>query len=172
MQHSFRLAIFIILLGGLVGCIRGEVNSKPETTTTVILIRHAERDNFFLLTSQGRERAEALIEAVSGKGIKAIYSPNLERCLDTVTPLANHLGIDITLTPIIRKETVDTIVQEILSKHRGQVVLLVGNGSGNLRSLHQRLGGTGDGPYPYGDLYIYTIPAQGSVEVIKSRYGS
>jgi hypothetical protein len=105
-------------------------------------------------------------------GITAIYSPNLERNLDTVAPLANHLGIDITLIPRISKPVVDKVVREILTKHKGEVVLLVGNGSGNLRSLHHRLGGTGEGPYQYGDLYIYTTPDQGPFKVIKSRYGS
>ena len=94
-------------------------------------------------------------------GITAIYSPDLEHNLDTVTPLARHLGIEITLTPRISKPMVDKIVREILTKHTGEVVLLVGNGSGNLRSLHRRLGGTREGLYQYGDLYIYTIPDQG-----------
>jgi hypothetical protein len=166
------LAIIFLLLGCSVGYAGSKVDSKPGTTTTIILIRHAERDNFFNITAQGRERAKALVDAVSDMGIKAIYSPDLERNLDTVTPLANHLGIDITLTPRISKPMVNKIVREILTKHTGEVVLLVGNGSGNLRSLHQRLGGTGEGPYQYGDLYIYTIPDQGPVIVVKSRFGS
>ena len=175
MQQENRLLIlaFIFLLVGCsVGCAGSKVPSKPGTTTTVILIRHAERDNFFILTAQGRERAKALVDTVSDMGITAIYSPDLERNLDTVTPLANHLGIDITLTPRISHPMVDKIVSKILTKHVGEVVLLVGNGSGNLRSLHNRLGGTGDGPYQYGDLYIYSIPEQGPVKVIKARYGS
>jgi hypothetical protein len=171
-SRLFILAIIILLLGCLVGFTGSKGHTELGTTTTVILIRHAERDNFFILTAQGRKRAKALVEAVSDMGITAIYSPNLERNLDTVTPLANHLGIDITLTPKISKPTVDKIVGEILAKHTGEVVLLVGNGSGNLRSLHHRLGGTGEGPYQYGDLYIYTIPDQGPIKVIKSRYGS
>jgi hypothetical protein len=175
MQHENRfliLAITFLLLGCSVGYAESKVPSKPETTTTIILIRHAERDNFFNITAQGRERAKALVDAVSDMGITAIYSPDLERNLDTVTHLANHLGIDITLTPRISKPMVDKIVSEILTKHTGKVVLLVGNGSGNLRSLHHRLGGTGDGPYQYGDLYVYSIPDQGPVKVIKARYGS
>ena len=79
-----------------------------------------ERDNFFILTAQGHEHAKALVDAVGHMGITAIYSPNLERCLDTVGPLASHLGIDITLTPKISKTTVDEIVSEILAKHTGQ----------------------------------------------------
>ena len=166
------LAVIILLLGFLVGFIGSKGHGQPATITTVILIRHAERDNFFILTPQGHKRAKALVDAVSDMGITAIYSPNLERNLDTVTPLANHLGIDITLTPRISKPMVDKIVREILNKHTGEVVLLVGNGSGNLRSLHHRLGGTGEGPYQYGEMYIYTIPEQGPVKVIRSRYGS
>jgi len=175
MQQENRLlilAIIFLLLGCSVGYTGSKVHSKPETTTTVILIRHAERDNFFNITAQGRERAKALVDAVKDMGITAIYSPNLERNLDTVTPLANHLGIDITLTPRISKPIVDKIVREILANHMGEVVLLVGNGSGNLRTLHHRLGGTGDGPYQYGDLFIYTIPDHGPVKITKSRYGS
>ena len=131
MQQENRLlilAIIFLLLGSSVGYTGSKVHSKPETTTTVILIRHAERDNFFNITAQGRERAKALVDAVSDMGITAIYSPDLERNLDTVTPLANHLGIDIILTPRISKPMVDKIVREILNKHTGEVVLLVGNG--------------------------------------------
>lgn len=163
-------AIIIVLLACLTGCMAPAVNSKSGATTTVILIRHAERDNFFVLTDRGREHAKALVNAVGGMEITAIYSPDLERCLDTVAPLAKHLALDITLIPRISKETADKIVAKMLAEHAGEVVLLVGNGSGNLRSLHQRLGGTGDGPYPYGDLYIYTIPDQGPVKVVKTRY--
>ena len=167
-----RMVIMFLLFACSVGHAGSNGPPKSEAITTVILIRHAERDNFFEITAQGRERAKALIDAVSNTRITAIYSPDLERNLDTVRPLARHLGIEITLTPRIAKQTIDKIVSKILAKHTGEVVLLVGNGSGNLRSLHHRLGGTGEGPYQYGDLYIYTIPEQGPVIVLKSRYGS
>ena len=36
--------------------------AESETTTTIILIRHAERDNFFILTTQGHVRAKALVD--------------------------------------------------------------------------------------------------------------
>ena len=168
----FIISIIIFLLSCLVGCIGSAVAANSGAATTVILIRHAERDNFFILTAQGHERAKALVDAVGDMGIAAIYSPNLERNLDTAKPLSHHLGVDITLIPRISKKTVDKIVSEILTMHPGEVVLLVGNGSGNLRSLHHRLGGTGEGPYQYGDLFIYTIPVQGPVKVIKSKFGS
>ena len=119
MQHHrfLKIKIIILLIVLSVSCMGSEVNVKPETATTVILIRHAERDNFFVLTEEGRKRAKALIDAVGDMGISAIYSPNLERDLDTVKPLANHLGIEITLTERISKTNIDKIVGKILEKN-------------------------------------------------------
>jgi hypothetical protein len=162
--------IFLIVFS--IGYIASFADDRYGKSTTVILIRHAERDDFFIITPQGHERAKALVKAVGDMGIAAIYSPDLERNLDTVRPLSKHLGIDITLIPRISKLTVDGIVSQVLTRHPGEVVLLVGNGAGNLRALHRRLGGTGDGPYAYGDLFIYKIPFKGPVNIVKTRYGS
>jgi len=171
LNRLYLLPIIIVFLGCSAGGIGSTIDSKSGTTTTVILIRHAERDNFFALTARGHERAQALVSAAGDMGITAIYSPDIERDLDTVKPLADHLGVNITLTPRLSKPMIDQLVNEILTEHSGEVVLLVGNGSGNLRALHHRLGGSGEGPYPYGQLFIYTIPHQGPVKVVKSRYG-
>jgi len=175
MQHlnrAFIFAVVILFCSFAAGCMGSENQSKAVTATTVILIRHAERDNFFAITDAGRKRAQALVAAVHDMGITAIYSPDLERNLDTVKPLADHLKIAITLTPRISVPMIDKILTDLLTKHKGEVVLLVGNGSGNLRALHQRLGGTGDGPYQYGDMFIYTVHDHGPMTVTKSRYGS
>ena len=170
-KRLFLLPVIFMFLGCSTGGIGSAIDAKSGTKTTVILIRHAERDNFFSLTARGRKRAQALVSAVGDMGITAIYSPDIERDLDTVKPLADHLGVNITLTPRLTKPMIDQLVMEILTEHRGEVVLLVGNGSGNLRALHHRLGGSGEGPYPYGQLFIYTMPHQGPVKVVKSRYG-
>ena len=169
--RSIACSIFLILLLNGVGYTDSEETPASGDATTIVLIRHAERDNFFNITKQGRERAEALVAAVKDLEITAIYSPDLGRNLDTVRPLANHLKIDITFVPRITKSTLDQLVNQLNTTHAGEVVLLVGNGSGNLRSLHHRLGGQGDGPDQYGELFIYTIPDRGPVTVVKSRYG-
>jgi len=162
----------VLLLAVYLVCDFGyTADGESVKTTTIILIRHVERDNFFIVTARGHERARALARAVGDMGISAIYSPDLARNLDTVKPLSQHLGVDITLIPRISDKTTDGIVSQLLAKHAGEVVLMVGNGSGNLRALHQRLGGIGEGPYAYGDLFIYKIPDQGPVTVVKSRFG-
>ena len=62
----------------------------------------------------------------------------------------------------------------IVGLHISQLVLINNLIDRNihLRTLHQRLGGKGDGPYQYGDLYIYDLSDDGSVSVTKSRFGS
>ena len=170
--RPFTLLIAVSLFGTLLGCAAVEVHSKSGTTTTVILIRHADRDaDSDDLNAKGRERAKALVDAVSDMGITAIYSPNVERNLDTARPLASRLGIEITRTPAVSVFAASSIAKEILEKHAGGVVLWVGNASGNLQAVYHFLGGTGKGPVEYGDLHILTIPDNGPVRVVKKRYG-
>jgi hypothetical protein len=57
------------------------------------------------------------------------------------------------------------------------MVLWVGNKSpvgiwgGNLKEIYLRLGGTGDPPAKYDDLFVITVPDQGTVQVEKTTYG-
>ena len=126
-MHKKLLAIVMVTLllaFILTGC-GAVLHSKSGTTTTVILIRHAEKTEAGTLSPQGLARAQALVEAVGDMAIEVIYSPNLRRNLDTVEPLADHLGIEITLTPKVSLPMVDKICKEILNTHAGKTVLWV-----------------------------------------------
>jgi hypothetical protein len=161
----------VLLLAISSGCALTQVHSPPGTTTTVILIRHADREASDQLNELGRQRARILVEEVKDMGITAIYSPDLARNLDTARPLAETLGIEITLTPAVSLLAGSQIVDEIMAKHAGKTVLWVGNASGNLQYIYSRLGGRGVGPLEYGDLYILRIPDRGPTDVIKRRFG-
>jgi hypothetical protein len=173
-RQVFRLlAVLLVaaLMGVQPGCAIGQLHSKPGTTTTVILLRHAERD-FAAdeLNAEGRERAQALVAAVGGMGVTAIYSPDLKRNLDTVRPLAAKLGIEITVKQGLSVFTAKDVVEEMLSKHGGGIVVYVGNVSGNLQMVYRFLGGTDTGPEEYGDLFVVTVPDQGRATVDKRRF--
>jgi broad specificity phosphatase PhoE len=148
------------------------------------MVRHAERakeHGASALTPGGRQRAQALVAAIGDKEITAIYSPDRGRNRETVQPLATHLGVPITLIPEARlsstRQFADEFVREVLSKHAGGVVVWVGNKSpvgiwgGNLKEIYLRLGGTGDPPANYDDLYVITVPDQGAVSIKKTTYG-
>ncbi|MCK4951629.1 MAG: histidine phosphatase family protein [Gammaproteobacteria bacterium] len=167
LNRLIALCIAIAISGVLVSC-TARVHSKPGTETTIILTRHAERTIITkILTDRGRARAKELVKTVGDMKITAIYSPDLVRNLDTVRPLAKHLGIDITV--VSSKPEVDEIVETMLTRHAGEIVLWVGN-TANLSGIYYALGGEGEAPDNFGDLFILKIKDQGFPEVIKKKY--
>lgn len=143
--------------------------SPENTSTTVVLVRHAERSMITEeLTDAGRERAAALPAAVADLNIVAIYSPDLSRNLDTVAPLALQRGISVTRLPA--SPDVTEVSRRLLTEHPGKTVLWVGNIT-NLDRIFTTLGGTGPPPVEYGDLYILTVPDAGDTMLIKRHFG-
>lgn len=167
-SRLLTLVLSLVFIGSLSGCMVREF-AQQGTETTVILIRHAERTTVTKeLTEEGHQRARALVDAVGDMNIVAIYSPNLRRNLDTVRPLAEHKGIEITA---LDKPTVQQVVKTLLDKHPGETVLWVGNTT-NLDGIYSLLGGSGDPPDNYGDLFILTVYDAGDTKVIKRTFGS
>jgi hypothetical protein len=169
---GFRRIFGVALASVLVACSPIQVRSKPGTTTTVILTRHADRDaKDDQLNAKGRERALALVEAVRGMGVTAIYSPDAGRNLDTVRPLARELGIEITITQELAVFVADEIVKDMLDRHAGGVIVWVGNVSGNMHAIYHHLGGVGSPPLEYGELFVMTLFDNAPARVEKRHYG-
>lgn len=73
--------------------------------TVVLLVRHGETDaagkrltgwsRGVHLNERGREEARRLVERLEGIPLDAIYSSPLERCRETVAPLAKRRGIAV-----------------------------------------------------------------------------
>jgi hypothetical protein len=160
------------------------VQSKAGTTTTIILVRHCERDPGFdpPLNAEGQTRAQNLLKVCQENGVTAIYAADFIRNRQSVQPLADALGLQVNI--ISQLELADTkafannFVDTVLANNEGGVVMWNGNTgpitptqSGNLQELYARLGGTGDPPIRYQDFYIAVIPEEGPVHFIKSEYG-
>lgn len=162
------VSYLVVAIGILSGC-ETMIHSSQGTTTTVIMIRHAERTSFGgKLTALGRKNAEALVKAVDDMKIDAIYSPDLARNLKTVQPLAKHLGIKIST--VEDDPDTDNVVLTFLQEHAGQTVLWVGNTT-NLLDIYSLLGGRGEPPVKYGDLFILSVPDKGTTRVVKKTWG-
>jgi probable phosphomutase (TIGR03848 family) len=73
--------------------------------TVLLLIRHAQTDaagkrltgwsRGVHLNARGEREAEALADRLEGVAVEAIYSSPLERCRETVAPLARRRGLPI-----------------------------------------------------------------------------
>jgi hypothetical protein len=160
------------------------VQSQPGTTTTLILVRHAERDEGLdpPLNEEGMARAAALANVLRGDGATAIYCPDLIRNRQTFDVVAEALGLEVNVIGADRladtRALANDLVEEITRLHAGGVVLFVGNTgpvladqSGNLQELYARLGGAGDPPIRYQDIYVAVIPEEGPVHFIEASYG-
>ena len=170
LRRAFVLGFSILILTALSGISVADehtiVRSPSGTTTTIILIRHADRNMFSKnLNEAGRARAAALPAAVAKFDIQAIYSPDKKRNIETAKPLARLKGIKIQ---VIKDSQV---AARLVNENPGKTVLWVGN-SANLEEIYRDLGGEGRAPLSYGDLYILKVPDKGETEVIKRHFGS
>ncbi len=184
--HTGRVVLAGLLLSA--GCgteiPRGQINSPRGTTTTVILIRHAERNEGLdpPLNEEGRARAQVLVDVLGNNGVTSIYSPDLIRNRQTVEPLAEALGLPINVVPVEgfanTPAVADELVRTVINTHAGGVVLIVGNigpvtplQRGLNEEVYRRLGGTGTSPDRYQDMYIINIPDEGPARFIRTIYG-
>ena len=171
-MRSLKLVLMLGMLLGMMlalGC-STRFLSPEGTATTVVLIRHAERTLVTKeLTDGGHARAAALPEALADLDIVAIYSPNLSRNTDTVKPLAAQRELEINV--VDASPDSEAVARRLVTDHPGKTVLWVGN-KGNLVRIYSYLGGTGEPPLEYGDLYIMRVPDHGSTQVTKKYFGN
>ena len=168
----FRTAFFCALAASLVS-----TPVSAQALTTVILVRHAEKggdsaDRDPELSDAGRERARTLAHVLGELDIDAIYSTPFLRTRNTAQPIADQLGIEITVTPAT-STMVDDLAATIRRDHAGDVVLVVGH-SNTIPGVVNALGA---GPFEnlteeeYDDLFVVTLTADGTATAVRLRYG-
>jgi len=96
-----------------------------DSTTTIIVVRHAERPaGVDTLDAAGFARADDLAGVCRSAGIGAVYHSNTVRTRLTAAPAARLLAI----TPIEYPATdFDALIGDIFTKHCGGTVLVVGH---------------------------------------------
>jgi 8-oxo-(d)GTP phosphatase len=89
--------------------ILGRFAEGPIFTSTVLLVRHAsagsrsdweEDDRLRPLDSKGWEQAEQLVRLLSRFGVGRIISADFVRCVQTVEPLSEAIGVPIEEEPL------------------------------------------------------------------------
>ena len=144
------------------GCAASNDVSIPPGTRLIIL-RHADRTDENL-NAKGKLRAQALVTALKNEKIDAIYSPGIQRNLDTAAPLAKARGLDINRIPA------ENPAAQLMTLGAGKTIVWIGN-KGNLNSIWDALNAPNPPPLEYGDLYIVTRARVGSPTVTRMRFG-
>lgn len=186
-SQGVLFSLFVVMTIVPAGCqvSTAPVQSQAGTTTTIIIVRHAEREPGFdpPLNEEGEARAEALADALDENGVTAIFTSAFIRNRQSCDVLADRLGLEVQefsqAEVAITKTWADGFVNNVLQNHAGGTVLWVGNTgpiiedvqSGNMQELYLRLGGTGRSPTRYQDIYTATIPDDGPVRFVKAEYG-
>ena len=148
--------------------------SRP--LTTVILVRHAEKklepeNPDPDLTPEGVSRAQEIARMFAGAGIHAIYATQYKRTQLTVRPLADRVGVSVTL---LNSNQTDELVSQIQTTHRGQTVFVAGH-SNSVPAIISVLSNERFSDIPdneYDNLFIVTIYRFGKAKVTKLKYGN
>lgn len=151
----------------------------PVRTTTVILVRHAEKavvpGDDPPLSPEGEARALALRDALRDAGVTVALVTRYRRTGDTALPLAQKAGVPMEKVEIgANVERHARRVADAVSRHAGRTVLVVGH-SNTLPAIIAALGGGAVGPIrdnEYDDLFVLQKPADGPVRLIRARYGA
>jgi broad specificity phosphatase PhoE len=170
-----RAAAFLVVLLTLaaVSC------NRPQAGSTVVLVvRHAEKASDAddsPLSDAGTQRAQALAGVAADAGVSAIYTTQFKRNQDTARTLSERTGVALTPVPVNLSNPGDygkSLAKEILEKHAGQTVLVVGHAN-TVPLIVEGLTGkpVEGGDAQYQDLFVVIIPPSGPARVIKTRYG-
>ncbi len=140
--------------------------AAPEETMggTLIVVRHTERSGEDL-NADGIARAAALPEALAGVEIDGIYAPDMQRNIDTATPLAEAKGLEVQVIP-----TID-IARTMFARQPGGTLVWVGNRT-NLPVLWDEIGAQGEPPVRYGEMFIVPMNGLSAGRVERGRFGS
>ena len=147
-------------------------------STTVIVIRHAERElnggQDPPLTAAGEARAAQLARMFGNRAgpgqVSAIYISPLVRSRMTAAPLAAALGI----TPVeMPADDPRALVRRVLKDNAGGRVLVIGHAD-TVPQIVALLAGSPAGPAlgdtEYGTLYIVSVPRIGRANVLRLNY--
>ena len=152
--------------------------------TVVLVVRHGEKaatqnnDPDPSLSEAGVRRAQALVRVAEDAGVSAVYTTQFKRTRETARPLAERLNVPVTALEINRENAgayPASIAKEILSKHRGRTVLVVGH-SNTTSQIVEALSGKSvpalNDATDFDRLFIVVIPASGTPSLIKATYGA
>jgi broad specificity phosphatase PhoE len=147
-------------------------------TTTVILVRHAERAALTTpdppLTESGMARARELAVVLRDAGVQAIVTTQYARTRATAAPLATLLGVPLDVIPDTDASHARTVARAILDRHAGHTVLVIGHA----HTVPAIIGALG-APMPppicetvFDQLFVVTVPPSGPAHLIRTRYGA
>lgn len=170
MRRSLLCAASLLLSAAIAG-------AQPST---VIIVRHAERAtapaNDPVLTPAGTARADALKAALADARVSAIITTHLQRTQLTAKPLADSLGLALTIvragSPL--QAHLDSVAAAVRRQPQGSTVLVVGH-SNTVPGIIAALGGPRMPDLcdsQYSSLFVLDMSGAGTPPLIRGMFGA
>jgi len=169
------------LLGwaGILVLVAAVVYWNSATTTSIVVIRHAEKQIGTIddapLSPQGEQRATRLAQMFGDPEafgrVKQIYVTDTRRTQQTAAGLAQRLG----LKPVVveGKPSAGEIARRVLRENRGGLALVVGHGN-TVPQIVQELSDAKEvpafGEEEFDTMYVVTVPTIGKASVLRMKY--
>jgi broad specificity phosphatase PhoE len=176
-RRPFLAPLWVTAALGLLVIAVAAAGYRSLTTTTVVLVRHAEKELSSIddppLAPEGELRAERLAQMfgkITGVGrLEAIYVSDTRRTQQTAAPLAARLRLEPIVLP---GSEVDKIARRAMRDHRGGAVLIIGH-SNTIPQIVKRLSGIDVAPIAddeFDAIYLVSVPTLGRASVLRLAY--
>ncbi len=171
--------VWLLVMGVVVLLGAAFVNWRSATSTTIVLVRHAEKELGAIsdapLSPEGEQRADRLANMFGDTQklgrLQKIYVTNTRRTQQTALRLSQRLGI--TSDVVDAKIDSTELARRVLDENRGGRVLIVGH-SNTVPELVKALSGADAvppiGEEEYDTMYVVTVPSMGKASVLRLKY--
>ena len=178
-RRTFLAPLWLLAWGGIAVLAAAIFYWNSATTTTIVLVRHAEKQLGAIddapLTPQGELRAMRLAQMFGDSEslgrVQKIYVTSTRRSQQTAASLAQRLGIEPTV--VEAKISNADLAHKVLSENRGGLAVVVGHSNtvpqlvGEL-TRSDKVPAMGDEEYD--TLYVVTVPTIGRASVLRMKY--
>lgn len=178
LRTKLRTIVLFSMLFALLGAVVyfAYLSTYARPLTTVILVRHAEKkiepNNADPdLMPAGEARAQELARMFGNAGINSIFATQFKRTQQTVKPLSEKTGVQVTI--IDAKQTAE-VIKQILTNHRGETIFVAGHNN-TIPDIVSQLSGENFPIIPeseYDNMFVVTIYRFGKAKVLKLKYGA
>jgi phosphohistidine phosphatase SixA len=178
-RRPFLAPIWLLALVAIAVLAALYIYWHSTTTTTIVLIRHAEKQVNTIsdapLAPQGELRATRLAQMFGDASpfgrVQKIYVTDTRRTQQTAAALAQRL--DLKPEIVEGKSHPAELARRVLRENRGGRAMIVGH-SNTVPEIVAALADTSDVP-PIGDeefdtLYVVTVPTIGRSSVLRMKY--
>jgi len=178
-RRTFLAPLWLLAMAGVFLVAMAFAYWNSATTTTIVLVRHAEKQLGAIsdapLSPQGEVRATRLAQMFGDNEpfgrLERIYVTNTRRTQQTSASVAQRLGINAVV--VDSKTDSRELARRVLRENRGGRALIVGH-SNTVPEVVAELARVQNVP-PIGEeefdtLYVVTVPTIGKVSVLRLKY--